>query len=120
VTLHFTIVNGSQLRLSRGCTPVVDVWHEKTSDKSVVHTIAAAIADTEGVDITDLPPLHESIDTTALNQLLHSSGRPAAEPAILGFTVDTWNVFVRADGRIRVCDATTPTDQEPIFADSTP
>jgi hypothetical protein len=34
---------------------------------------------------------------------------------LLEFAVENWNVFVRDDGRIRVRDATEPTDPEPVF-----
>jgi hypothetical protein len=33
--------------------------------------------------------------------------------------METWNVFVSTDGRIRVCDATRPTDPELVFESST-
>ena len=35
---------------------------------------------------------------------------------LLGFTIDAWNVFVRADGKIRVCDATYQAAPSSVFA----
>ena len=34
---------------------------------------------------------------------------------LLSFTFDRWNVFVRADGRIRVCDGGKHVDPAPVF-----
>jgi hypothetical protein len=96
----------------RGCTPVIDAEYSETSNQPPSEVIVDAIATAAGVDPLELPPLYEFVDPDALNSLFRHDG---ATDALLSFTVDTWNVFVRGDGKIRVCDATRPTDPEPIF-----
>lgn len=64
----------------------------------------------------DLPSLHDSIDPDAIDQLFErQSGDADSTGGILCFTVNGWNVFVRDDGRIRVCDPTGPADPSPVF-----
>lgn len=84
------------------------------SDSSVTEAVIWALADAVGVDPVELPPLYEYVDTDALNALFERH-RPTDRTNLLSFQVDTWNVFVRSDGRIRVCDATQPIDPEPVF-----
>lgn len=108
-------MNEGKLTLYRGCTPVVDTRYEKDSGKSPAETIIDALAAAEGVDATDLPPLYETIDPDALDQLFEDHEGAAGAEATLSFRFDTWNVFVRADGRIRVCDATRRTEPAPVF-----
>lgn len=112
-------MTAEQLTVYRGCTPVVDAQYETDSEKTPVEAIINALATAEGVAVNELPPLYDTIDPDALNQLFQShDGRTDAE-TVLSFTVGKWNVFVRADGRIRVCDGTRPTDPEPVFESCT-
>ncbi len=104
-----------QLTVYRGCTPVVDAQYELDSDETPVQKIIDALATAEGVDATDLPPLYDAVDPDALNQLFQRHNGETDTEALLSFSVDSWNVFVRADGLIRVCDGTQPTDPEPVF-----
>ncbi|WP_276249583.1 HalOD1 output domain-containing protein [Haloarcula rara] len=83
----------------------------RTPTDAIVHALATA-TDTEP---TELTPLYDSIDTEALNQMFGEHGGARDAKAVLGFQVENWNVFVRGDGRIRVCDATRQTDPEPVF-----
>lgn len=99
----------------RGCTPVVDAYYGSSNDRSPSEVIVEALAEAAGIDPLELPPLYEFVDTDALNALFDRHDGAEDAGALLSFTVDTWNVFVRADGRIRVCDATRPTEPEPIF-----
>jgi hypothetical protein len=99
---------------------VVDAKYEsEDGHTSVVQTIALAIADAADVDPTAIPPLYDYIDPDALNAMFDRRGGPTDDTVLLSFQVETWNVFVSADGRIRVCDATRPTDPEPVFESST-
>ena len=43
-----------------------------SDQKEVVHQIIARVAESEGCDPTDLPPLYEYIDTDALLTLVNS------------------------------------------------
>jgi hypothetical protein len=103
-----------QLLVYRGCRPVVDAEYDFRSDSSVTEAIIWALADAVGVDPTALPPLFDHVDPDALNALFSRRGSDAGD-TILSFQVDTWNVFVRSDGRIRVCDGTQLTAPEPVF-----
>lgn len=97
------------------CTPVVDAEFDPHSDQSPAGIIIEAVATAAGEDPTDLPPLYESIDPDVIDALFAQYNGSAGENTFLNFRVDTWNVFVRADGRVRVLDATQRTDPEPIF-----
>ena len=103
----------------RVCTPVVDAKYNFENDRSATEAIMWALSDAVGVDPTDLPPLFDYVDLDALNALFDHSDRVTDGDTLLSFQVDTWNVFVRSDGRIRVCDATQPTDPEPVFESTT-
>ena len=65
------------------------------------HAVAAALAAREGVEPTDLPPLHGSIDTEAMDAVLRSAG-----DARLTFTHLGYEVTVTGDGDVSVVDPT--------------
>ena len=108
-----------QLTVYRGCTPVVDAEYGGESDQSPAEVIIDAVATAAGVDPLDLPPLYEFVETDALDDLFARHHGETDANTLLSFQVETWNVFVRADGRIRVCDATRPTEPRPVFDSST-
>ena len=105
----------TKLSLYRECRQVVDAQYEPRDGTSAVAAIVAALADAAGSDPLDLPPLHDYVDTDTVDAMFDRAGRRVGNEAVLSFQVDTWNVFVRSDGRIRVCDATRQIDPEPIF-----
>lgn len=105
------------LRLFRSCTPVVDAEFGPETDQSPAEVIVDAIATAADVDPLELPPLYETVDPELLDKLFESGDAASDETMSLSFEVDSWNVFVRGDGKIRVCDGTQPTDPEPVFAD---
>lgn len=105
-----------QLTLYRGCTPVVDRTYEETSGQSPTMTIVDALAAAMEIEPTELPPLFEIVDPDAIDTLFSNTESETDAAAMLSFNYRTWNVFVNADGRIRVCDATQPTDPQPVFA----
>lgn len=104
-----------QLTVYRSCTPVVDAEYRPEEDRSPAEAVVNALAEATGSDRLELPPLYEFVDPEALDQLFTQHNSTVNADALLGFTMETWNVFVREDGRIRVCDATQPTDPEPVF-----
>nr|AQM75280.1 hypothetical protein [Halorubrum lacusprofundi] len=112
--------NQGELLVYCGCKPVADAKYDFESNRSATEAIIWALADAVGVDPTDLPPLFDYVDPDALNALFDSNDRVTDDDALLNFQVDTWNVFVRSDGLIRVCDATQPTDPEPVFESTLP
>jgi len=109
-------MSSESVAVFRGCTPVVDVQYRYENDQTPVEAIVVALAEIEGSDATALPPLYNVIDTDALNRLFAREDDEGDTAAILSFQYDTWNIFVRSDGRIRICDATKPTNPEPVFS----
>lgn len=105
----------AQLSVYRSCKPVVDTQFDRTGKNGVIAALTDALADAAGVDTTELPPLYDSVDPDALTQLFLQRDESADSDAIFSFRYDTWNVFVRADGRIRVCDGTEHVDPTPVF-----
>lgn len=104
-----------RLTLYRGCTPVVDARFQESTGEKPSMTIINALATAMGVEPTELPPLFEIVDPDAVDSLFsNNTSSPGAE-AMLSFNYRNWNVFVNADGRIRVCDASQPIDPQPVF-----
>lgn len=101
--------------LYRGCAPVVDTRFEIGREGGLVEALADAIAEAEGVDVRRLSPLYEAVDVDALDQLFERSRAEGRADCLVEFAVDDWVVFVRADGRVRVCDTTRPTGPKPVF-----
>ena len=106
-----------QLDVYRSCTPVVNTRYEIGGVRTVTEAIVDAIAEAEGIDATDLPPLYDAIDLDTVTQLFERRDGTAGGETVLSFAFGRWNVFVRADGRICVCDSTRRTDPEPVFVD---
>lgn len=107
--------HNNQLLMYRDCTPVVDVDYDSERNHSLAWVIAEAISDAAGIPPTELPPLYDAIDLDAVAQLLDSQDGTSSETAVLGFTFEQWNVFVRSDGSIRVCNGTHSQDPVPVF-----
>jgi hypothetical protein len=111
-------MTSGQLNISRECTPVVDARYEAGSEQTPATAVVEAVARAEGVDATELPPLYDDVDMDALNRLFDGGKSVTGPGTVLTFQVDNWNVFVNTDGRIRVCDATRPTEPAPVFQGS--
>jgi len=107
--------SASQMNVYRSCEPVVDARFEKDGEETITDALVGALAAAEGVDATDVDPVYEAVDLDALEQLFEDHDGAADAEGLLSFTFDTWNVFVRADGRIRVCDGTRHVEPVPIF-----
>lgn len=104
-----------ELTVYRGCTAVVDGKCPSERGQSAIGAIALALADAIGEDPTDIPPLYQYIDPDALNAMFDRDSRLTSDNAVLGFQVENWNVFIRSDGHIRVCDGNRRTEPEPVF-----
>ncbi|MFW5905418.1 MAG: HalOD1 output domain-containing protein [Halorhabdus sp.] len=104
-----------ELTLYRGCTPVVDAHYGLESDRLPSEVIVDALAEAAGTDPLELPPLYEFVDCDALDSLFTDHDGAEDADALLSFRVGNWNVFVRTDGRIRICDGSRPTDPKPVF-----
>lgn len=114
-----TMRANGQLNVYRSCVPVVDMWYEKAVDEHITEVLVEAVAEAEGVDATDIGPLYEVVDLEAVSKLFTMYDGTSTPEAVFSFTYENWNVFVRADGRIRVCDGTRSTAPEPVFEGST-
>lgn len=107
-------------RLSTRCTcePAFTTAYDEETDHSPSEAVVKAVAAAEGADPVTLPPLYEFVDPDALDTLIEHHTR--TEELVISFTIDTWNVFVRADGIIRVCDGTQSTESTPVFESTQP
>lgn len=111
-------MNRGALNVYHRCTPVVDAEYDSESDRTPTEVVVEALAEAAGIDPLDLPPLYEIVDLESLNQLFGAHGGVAGSNTLLSFQFETWNVFIRSDGRIRVCDSTRLTDPKPVFTSS--
>lgn len=109
------MVDTAQMDLYRGCMPVVDFRFDRHSKDSLTHSLVRAIAEAEHTDPTELTQLYDVIDLDSLSELFERFTDETAPQSVYGFRIGGWNVFVRSDGRIRVCDATKPTAPAPVF-----
>ena len=107
-----------QLSVYRNCLPVVDEQYSTDGTRDVIDALTDAVAAAEGVHATDLPPLFDVIDLDAISTLFDRDSTTGNAETILGFTYENWNVYIRADGRIRVCDRTKLTEPELVFDDT--
>lgn len=108
-----------QLAVYRCCVPVVDTRYEKAVDEHITQVLVEAVAEAKGVDATDIGPLYDVVDLEAVSQLFTMHDGTSDPEAVFSFTFENWNVFIRADGRIRVCDCTRSTAPEPVFEGGT-
>jgi hypothetical protein len=88
-----------------GCQPVHETRYRFDDGVTPSEAVIEAVAAVEGVDPTALPPLYGSIDPDALDSLF--DGPAEKSPDVLGFGHAGWDVFVRADGAVTVCDTST-------------
>lgn len=110
--------NQTGLSLFRGCTVVGDTTFGGSSGRTLTEAFVSVIADAEGISPTELPSLYDSVDFEALSELLGTAGGAGDGEMVLSLRIQSWNVFVSNDGRIRICDATVHSDPEPIFGDA--
>lgn len=112
------INRGVSNRRSSGCcecTPVVESRFREEDRQLPSTAIVEAVAAAEGVAPVDLEPLYNEIDLDMIDQLFEDDGDPSTSPKLLQFSVAGWNVFVRGDGAIRVCDPDRPTTEASAF-----
>lgn len=97
------------------CTPVVDLGVDG-EDRRPSLAVIEAVARAADVNPTDLDPLGNYVDLEALDRLFEASSSTAmGVDTVVQFSVDDWNVFVRGDGRVRVCDASAAAESMPVF-----
>ncbi|SEH45380.1 hypothetical protein SAMN05192561_10218 [Halopenitus malekzadehii] len=94
------------------CTPVVGTRFEDERGRPPSLAIIEAVAAAEGVDPLELDVLSDTIDLESIDKLLKGSD---GTPIHIQFSVNEWDVFVRDDGAIRVCDSNQVTDPASVF-----
>jgi hypothetical protein len=104
------------LTVYHSCSTVIDTEYRREDDRTPSEAVVEALATAAGVEPTDLPPLYDFVDPDALDTLFDGHHKATSGDTILSFRVNAWNVFVRGDGRVHVCDASESTELEPVFA----
>ncbi|WP_407075676.1 HalOD1 output domain-containing protein [Natronococcus wangiae] len=97
------------------CTPLGETRFGEEHGRPSSLAIVEAVAAVEGITPTELDSLYETIDPESIDQLFTDSGDTSTPPIFLRLSIAGWNVFVRGDGVIRVCDPDQPTDPAPAF-----
>lgn len=105
--------------LYRSATPVIDAKYEIDCNKTPTESIIDAVATAAGTEPISLSPLYETIDPDAIDRIFERAEEIGDAETVLSFEYEGWQVFVRADGRIRVCDASKQTEPTPVFEGST-
>ena len=82
------------------------ITHQNASEAPVSQTVVLAVAEATGEDPIELPPLYDTVDPDALNELFDSDA-PGAErvDGHVEFAYADCDVTVRADGRVTVAPA---------------
>jgi len=109
-------MGAENLSVNCNCTPVVDAEYRDGDELSPSEVIIDAIAEAAGSEPAEVPTLYEYVDPDAIDALFERHDGSEDAEAVLGFTVDAWNVFVRADGKVRVCDGTHRAASRSVFA----
>ena len=73
------------------------------SPDSLVFEIVRELADTRGVETTDLPPLYDYVDLDALTQLLRPGGTARQlSVSCVTFSVEEYRIQVLGDGTVDI------------------
>lgn len=102
--LHFWINNvpefmGSWYGRSSLGQPVVEAGID---DESATEVVVSAVAIVANAELTDLPPLYETVDPESLNELFP----PDTDVGAIRFDYDDYVVVVRADEVVEVYEPT--------------
>jgi hypothetical protein len=94
---------------------VYQTQYVASEETSLVVKVAEALAAVRGTDPMEMSPLYDTVDGETLNRFLDHETDEAGGSGVLSVHVDGWNVFVRDDGVIRVCDADVRASPAPVF-----
>ncbi|WP_256301003.1 HalOD1 output domain-containing protein [Haloarchaeobius salinus] len=89
---------GSTTNGDAGTIDEYDTEFEQHGDESVATTIAVAVAEATGQDVTELDPLGSTIDCESLDSLVRSAGSPLS----VSFLYEGCRIFVSGDGTIEI------------------
>nr|WP_226007851.1 HalOD1 output domain-containing protein [Natrinema salinisoli] len=81
-------------------TPSTTAEWEQDTENTPVYAVVSAVAEAEGVDHVDLPPLYNVIDPEALNALFTSD---SGGVSTVEFEYAGYAVVVRGEGTVEVC-----------------
>ena len=81
-------------------TTLITADWDDDSERTPMCAVVSAVAEAEGVDVVDLPPLYNSIDPEALNRVFSSGAVESVEFEYAGYTV-----VVRGGGEVVVQSA---------------
>lgn len=93
----------------RECPSVVNSRSEEGPNQLPAEAIVDAVTAAADENPLASTPLYEYVDPDAVDMLFDHPGSEKAE-ILLRLTIETWMVFVHADGRIRVCDGAETTE----------
>lgn len=79
-------------------SPTVD-WNAD-SESTPMYAVVSAVAEAEGVDVVELPPLYDTIDPEALNALFTSQDDAAV--STVEFEYAGYTVVVRGESTVEV------------------
>lgn len=91
-------------QLSCECAPVAASRFGNGDGHSPATAIVEAIADAEGVAMTGLDPVYDSVNGDTINKLLTTDTDSTPGEIVVQLPIAGWLVFVRSDGEVRVCD----------------
>lgn len=103
-----TVSDSTQTQAARGISPRPSTGrtyavHDWGSDEPISYTVVMALAAVRGTDPTELPPLYDSIDVDALDELFAPSPADDADgDGSITFTHADHEVVIYADGWITI------------------
>ncbi len=98
----------------RRCRPVEDARFDPDDGPDLTDALVDAISAASDRESTELPPLYDVVDLDALRTLFNSDR--VGNGAVYSFDYLDYQVFVGANGWVRVCDRNRPTEPTPVFA----
>ncbi|MBX0322981.1 hypothetical protein EGH21_08065 [Halomicroarcula sp. F13] len=107
-------MTSGHLSISCACVAVHEAEYSGDSERPPSVAVVEAVAAAEGVEPTELRSLSADIDLEAVDALFENDDT-TGQAHVLSYTVAGWNVFVRGDGAIRVCDPTQTGEPTPTF-----
>lgn len=100
----------------RSCSQVVEAQYRDHENETPAEKIIESISKAADSDPLELPPLYEFVDPDSLNKLFENTN--GSTELFLSFQIENWNVFIRSDGSIRVCDDSQRIEPTPVFGES--
>lgn len=88
---------------------IIEIYSAFDDTETATNAILRGLATLEGVPESDLTPLYEYVEPTALNSLLQHAQRDGRYVGV-EFTIGTYTVVVNSNGPIRIHDGEPVTD----------